>query len=94
MEGIMVGVGGLMRDLPEGYEKACYDTKAMERKRGIPNPENLMLLSLYHLLNGCSLKEISEIASLTKLGDVSDVAFMKRFQKCGEWFEWVNENLQ
>ena len=53
-----------------------------------------MLLSLYHLLNGCSLKEISEIASLTKLGDVSDVAFMKRFQKCGAWFERVCNHLQ
>ncbi|MBR0280495.1 MAG: hypothetical protein IJQ81_02755 [Oscillibacter sp.] len=57
-----------MRKLPEGYEKAFYDSKAMERKRGIQNLENLMLLSLYRLLNGCSLKEISEIVSLTKLG--------------------------
>ena len=94
MEGIMAGVGGLMRELPEGYEQACYDTGAMERGRGIKTPDNLMLLSLYHLLNGCSLKEISQIAELTQLGKVSDVAFMKRFQKCGKWFEWVNENLQ
>ena len=94
MEGIMAGVGGLMRELPEGYEQACYDTGAMERGRGIKTPDNLMLLSLYHLLNGCSLKEISQIAGLTQLGKVSDVAFMKRFQKCGKWFEWVNESLQ
>ena len=94
MEGIMAGVGGLMRELPKGYEQACYDTGAMERGRGIKTPDNLMLLSLYHLLNGCSLKEISQIAGLTQLGKFSDVAFMKRFQKWGEGIEWVNENLQ
>ena len=91
---VMAGAGALMRELPEGYEAACYETKAMERRRGIQSPDDLMLLSLYHLLNGCSLMEISEIASLTKLGKVSDVAFMKRFQKCGKWFEWVNEHLE
>ena len=94
MKKVMAGVGGLMRELPEGYEKACYDTKAMERGRGIKTPDNLMLLSLYHLLNGCSLKEISQIAGLTQLGKFSDVAFMKRFQKCGAWFEWVCNHLQ
>ncbi|MBR3569571.1 MAG: hypothetical protein IKN96_02055 [Oscillibacter sp.] len=66
----------------------------MERGRGIKTPDNLMLLSLYHLLNGCSLKEISQIAGLTQLGKVSDAAFMKRFQKCGAWFEWVCNHLQ
>lgn len=89
-----MGIGGLMRELPEGYEKACYETGAIERGRGIKTPDDLMLLSLYHLVNGCSLKEISQIAALTKLGKVSDVAFMKRFQKCGAWFEWVCAHLQ
>ena len=90
----MTGIVGLMKELPEGYEKACYETGAIERGRGIKTPDDLMLLSLYHLVNGCSLKEISQIASLTKLGKVSDVAFMKRFQKCKAWFEWVCAHLQ
>ena len=61
MEEVMAGVGGLTRELPNDYEQACYDTGAMERGRGIKTPDNLMLPSLYPLLNGCSLKEISKI---------------------------------
>jgi hypothetical protein len=51
------------------------------------------MLSLFHLLNGCSLAEISTIASLTKLGDISDVAFMKRFENCNKWFKKITSEL-
>jgi transposase len=79
--------------MPDKYEEACYDTKAIQRKRGITEPGDLMMLSLFHLLNGCSLVEISEVAKLTKLGEVSDVAFMKRFEKCNNWFKWIISEL-
>ena len=84
----MTSVAEVIRELPEGYEAACYSEKAMQRARGITNPHDLMMLSLIHLLNGCSLVEISALASLAKLGEVSDVAFMKRFANCKGWFEW------
>ena len=89
---LMIGASRLLREMPEGYEKACYTTKAMIRRRDIKDPNDLMLLSLYHLLNGCSLMEVSAISKLTKIGDISDVAFMKRFQKCSNWFKWVIDN--
>lgn len=75
----MVGVASLMRGMPTGYEEACYRTKAIIRNRDIKDPNDLMMLSLFHLVSGCSLIEISEISKLAKLGNISDVGFMKRF---------------
>jgi hypothetical protein len=33
--------------------------------------------------------EISEISRLMEIGKISDVAFMKRLAKCGNWFKWI-----
>jgi len=85
----MISVAQLLKEMPEGYEKSCFEKNAIQRKRGITDPGDLMMLCLFHLINGCSLMEISEIARLTKLGNVSDVAFMKRFENCNEWFKWI-----
>ena len=85
----MIGVASLLRRMPEGYESACYATKAIVRKRDIKDPNDLMMLALFHMLTGCSLVEVSEISKLAKLGNISDVAFMKRFSNCNEWFKWI-----
>lgn len=90
----MVGVGSLIRMMPEGYEEACFNTKAIIRRRDIKNPNDLMMLVLFHLLTGCSLVEVSEISKLAKLGDISDVAFMKRFSNCNDWFKWILSAIQ
>lgn len=37
MDGNMAGVGRLMRELPEGYEQACYDTGGDETGTGNQN---------------------------------------------------------
>ena len=90
----MIGVASLLRMMPEGYEEACFSTKAIVRKRDIKDPNDLMMLALFHLLTGCSLIEVSEISKLAKLGDISDVAFMKRFSNCNEWFKWILTAIQ
>ena len=89
----MTSIVELIKELPEGYESACYSEKAIQRKRGISNPNDLMMMAMFHLVNGCSLVEISTIAALTKLGKVSDVAFMKRFEGCNNWFKWNIDKL-
>jgi hypothetical protein len=89
----MTSIVELLNELPKGYEAACYEEKAIQRKRGIDNPHDLMMLSMFHLFNGCSLVEISTIAELTKLGKMSDVAFMKRFEGCNKWFKWIIDRL-
>jgi len=90
----MTSIIEIMKELPSEYEKACFTEQAIQRKRGIENPNDLMMLALFHLLNGCSLVEISEIARLAKLGTISDVAFMKRFEKCGSWFKWILAHIE
>lgn len=83
------GIATLMREMPDGYENACYETGAIVRKRDVKNPDDLMMLNLFHLMTGCSLVEISAIASMAQIGEISDVAFMKRFKNCNEWFKWI-----
>lgn len=89
----MESIARLMAELPKDYEEDCYDQGAITRRRGVANPADLMMLSMFHLQNGCTLLEISEVARITKLGEMSDVAFMKRFEKCGNWFRTINKKI-
>jgi hypothetical protein len=90
---IMTTVSQLIPFLAQGYEEKCIELGVIQRQRGIKTPADLMMLSLFHLNNGCSLLEISEVARLLKIGEFSDVAFMKKFGKCAEWFKWISEQL-
>lgn len=83
----------LLNLLPEGWESACFETHAMERKRKIKNPHDFMQLCLTYLIENCSLMEICELAAILDIAELSDVAFMKRFAHCSSWFEWNIANL-
>lgn len=89
----MKGVSQLIPLLPDGYADLCRTLRVIERKRGFESAEDLMLMHLYHLVQGCTLLEVSEIARLTKIADVSDVAYMIKFAKSGEWFEQITKKL-
>ena len=89
----MESIARLITELPKDYEHQCYAQGALRRRRGVSSPSDLMMLCMFHLHNGCSLLEISEVARITKLGSMSDVAFMKRFEQCGNWFRAINEQL-
>ena len=82
-----------MAELPSDYEEDCFKEGAITRRRGVSNPADLMMLAIFHLQNGCTLLEISEVARITKLGEMSDVAFMKRIEKCGNWFRSINKKI-
>ena len=89
----MESIARLMAELPKDYEQECFETGALTRLRGVASPADLMMLVMFHLQNGCSLLEISVVAHITKLGEMSDVAFMNRFEKCGNWFIALNEKI-
>ena len=89
----MYSVARLIKELPESYEEECIRQNAVQRWRGVKNPADLMLLILIHLLNGTSLLEISVIAHTAKLGEMSDVAFMKRLAQCKDWFVSICASL-
>jgi len=85
----MYSVARLLKELPDNYEEKC----AVQRWRGVKSPADLMLLILIHLMNGTSLLETSVIARTAKLGEMSDVAFMKRLAQCKEWFTSICQML-
>lgn len=89
----MESIARLIKELPEDYEKECIEQGAIQRRRGVSSPADLMMLSMFHLHSGCSLLEISEIARISNLGSMSDVAFMKRFEKCADWFKAINAKI-
>jgi hypothetical protein len=84
----------LIKRLPEGYEKACYETKGIERKREIKTPEDLIRLALLYLTGGYSQIEMSVIAKELGIGNISDTAFMEKFAKCREWLEWLVSKIK
>ena len=89
----MPTVAQLLPLLGNEYEAKCLELDIIQRKRKIETPADLMLLCLLHLINGCSLVDISEIARLSNIAHISDVAFMKKFAQCGEWFEWISSRI-
>lgn len=88
-----INIEELIKLLPEGYQQACYETKAIERKRTVQTPEELLVVCLYYIY-GASLIETSQFARMNGTGKISDVAFMKRFTKSCAWFQWIAKNIK
>ena len=82
-------VDELIKRLPTGYEQACFDEKAIERKREIKNPIDLIRLCLLYLTGAYSLLEMSVIAFELGIAKINDVGFLKKFAKCQQWFSWI-----
>ena len=72
----------LVKLLPPGYEQACFDKKAITRKRTIKNPLDLLRLILFYLSGNKSLIDVTHFALLSGIGKISDIAFMKKFIQC------------
>lgn len=84
----------LMKLLPDGREEASRHTKAMRRSSGVlRNPVDLMRLAMIHLIQKTSLVQMSALSEITGIGKLSDVAFMKRFSNCSNWFKWILTKL-
>ena len=83
----------LVKLLPPGYEQACFDKKAITRKRTIKNPLDLLRLILFYLSGNKSLIDVTHFALLSGIGKISDAAFMKKFIQCGDWIKWLTQNI-
>lgn len=57
------------------------------RLRGFPSLEALMQTLLLHVARGYSLRETVVRAKLAGLGQVSDVALLKRLRKAESWLQ-------
>ena len=84
----------LMNHLPGGYEAASRETKAMARTgKKIRDPADLMWLLLTHLAQGQTLLNMSALSQTSGIGALSDVGFMYRLSRSGDWFKWVLQRL-
>jgi hypothetical protein len=63
----------------------AYETGAFTRARKVETPEALLQLLLIWAAGGHSLMETAALAADSGLADVSDVALLRRFEKCGDW---------
>jgi hypothetical protein len=69
----------------ERISQLAYETGAFSRKRKIASPSDLLRLLLMWSAGEHSLGETAALAAAGDLTDVSDVALLKRFTKCGPW---------
>lgn len=83
----------LVKLLPQGFEQACFDKKAITRKRTIKNPLDLLRLILFYLSGNKSLIDVSQFALMSGIGRISDAGFMKRFIKCKDWIIWLTLHI-
>lgn len=83
----------LLKFFPPGWVAKAKDTGAFTRSRNIKSAKYLLRILLIHLAEGCSLRETAARASMGKLGNISDVALLKRLQTSSEWFRWMSVEL-
>ena len=86
-------IDDLLALLPAEYEKACYDKKAITRKRTIKSPKDLIVLLFYYLFDNHSLIDTCQFALMSGIGKISDVALIERFVKCKEWIKWLIKSI-
>jgi DDE family transposase len=77
---LMTFLGGEAR-----VNELAYETGAFVRKRKISCPADLLRLLFLWSAGEHSLCETAALAAAADLADVSDVALMKRFARCGPW---------
>lgn len=79
--------GYVCSQFPSGWEELARETKAILQFKGdVKSVPDWMRIYLIHLAGGYSLEETVTRAKLAGLGNISDVALMKRLQNSGEWF--------
>lgn len=69
----------------ERVTELAYQTGAFYRQRKIGSPEVLLQLLLNWAAGEQSLMDTAALAADAGWADVSDVALLKRFHKCGDW---------
>lgn len=85
----------LRRFLPpiDDIERAAVRTGALVRRREITSADRLLRLAMAYGFCGFSLRQTAAWAVVADIADVSDVALLKRFQKCGPWLNELVSGL-
>lgn len=83
----------IMMLLPEGWQEQARECGALKFGRQFSSPEILLRVLLLYFCDGCSMRETVARAAAAGLVNISDVALLKRIDKCGEWFRWMTKCL-
>jgi hypothetical protein len=79
--------------LPAGWEAKAKETRALFIEKSFRDAKTLLRVMLMHLSEGLWLRETAVRASACGLVTVTDVALLKKLRRCGEWFQWLTEQL-
>jgi hypothetical protein len=86
-----VGWKQLLRRLgsPEELEASAKASGALLRRREIKSAEDLLRLALAYGPCGMSLRGVAAWAQTMRLGELSDVAALKRLRGCADWLQEI-----
>ncbi|MBE7561149.1 IS4 family transposase [bacterium] len=71
--------------LPGDLEASCEEKLALVRRRRISSAEDLLRLCLGYSLCDMSLRQLAAWSTVAGLGELSDVAILKRLRHASEW---------
>src|ERR1700677_4867771 len=77
----------------EALEALARRHSAFHRARQIKSASDLLRLILAYAPGGRSLRKLAAEAAAVGVVDVSDVALLARFRRCGDWLIALCENL-
>jgi hypothetical protein len=75
--------------LPVDLETSAADKLALQRRREIACAEDLLRLCLAYGLCDMSLRQTAAWAQITGIGQLSDVAVLKRLRKSADWLGYL-----
>jgi hypothetical protein len=78
--------------LAVGWREAAKELGALQRRRNIRNPSQLLRTLLIYI-TGRSLREAVAVAQLAGIARLSDMALLKRLRKAVPWLRWLAVNL-
>ena len=76
-----------LSSIPVDLEKTARETKALQRRREVKTADDLLRLALAYSVCDWSLRLVGMWASLIGLGNLSDVAVLKRLKKATPWLK-------
>ena len=78
---------------PDAIDALARQHGAFHRARHIKSPADLLRLMLAYAPGGRSLRMLAAEAAACGFLDISDVALLDRFRRCGDWLIALCENL-
>lgn len=75
----------LLHFLPKGWQDAAWEQQAIVRRRAIQSAEALLRLIFAYAWNDWSLRTVAGWAERSGLGQLSDVAVLKRLRHAEAW---------